>query len=485
IDVSAWRGKTVTLLVDRLPEDSTALSAIEQSDSLKGTGDLYHEPLRGQFHFSSRRGWNNDPNGLVFFNGEYHLFYQHNPYGWDWGNMHWGHAVSRDLLHWEELGDVLAPDELGAMFSGSAVVDSKNTSGLGQGGKPPLVLIYTAAGNPTVQCIASSTDGRHFTKFSGNPVLKQITLGNRDPKVRWHEPTKQWLMVLYVTMPENKHTVHFLTSPNLRDWTLASITEGTGDNRFLNECPDFFELPVDGDASEKKWVLTAANSEYAIGTFDAKTFTPEQTKLPGHLGKGFYAAQTFSDIPAKDGRRIQIGWFQTETKGMPFNQSMTIPLELKLVSTPKGPRLTMNPVKELELLRAKSHRIGKITLKPESANPLAKFSAELVELRAEFEPAAESTVSFNVRGVVVSYDAAKQELTVNGHRAPAPLRGGRQRLALYCDRTGLEVFASDGLTYVPMPVNLDENNHSLQIGATGAAVKFDRLELHNLRSIWK
>ncbi|MEZ6126079.1 MAG: glycoside hydrolase family 32 protein, partial [Planctomycetaceae bacterium] len=208
MDISEWHGKTLTLQVDRLAETSLALQSVEQSDEIKHADNLYEEPLRGQFHFSPRRGWNNDPNGMVFYRGEYHLFFQHNPYGWNWGNMHWGHAVSSDMVHWTELRDELLPDEMGPMFSGSAVVDWNNTSGFGTKDNPPLVLIYTAAGNPTVQGIAYSTDGRHFTKFADNPVLEQITQGNRDPKVVWHAPSRQWVMVLYVEW-QGKHTVHF------------------------------------------------------------------------------------------------------------------------------------------------------------------------------------------------------------------------------------------------------------------------------------
>lgn len=483
MDVGGWRGRTLTLQVDTLPEDSRALRSIEPSDAIHGAENLYLEPLRGQFHFSSRRGWNNDPNGLVFFKGEYHLFYQHNPYGWSWGNMHWGHAVSRDLVRWQELGDKLFPDDLGPMFSGSAVVDWNNTSGLGKEGQPPLVLIYTAAGDPTVQCIASSVDGRHFTKFSGNPVLKQITGGNRDPKVFWHESTKRWVMVLYVTWPGNKHSVHFFTSPNLRDWTLGSVTEGIAGSNYLFECPDFFELAVDGDPAKKKWVLQAANGEYAIGSFDGVTFTPEEQKLPGHRGRGFYAAQTFSDVP--DGRRIQIGWFQTETKGMPFNQSMTIPYALGLAATPEGPRLTCTPVRELTSLRARSYQREETILRPGDANPLAAMRAELVELRAEFEPGEAGEVIFTVRGVTVVYDTGKQELIVNQHRAPAPLWQGRQRLILYCDRTGLEVFASDGLTYVPMPFFPQPADHTLSVAVKDGAVKLTSLQVHELSSAWE
>jgi sucrose-6-phosphate hydrolase SacC (GH32 family) len=217
-----------------LREDSTALARIEQSDAIKNIEDLYREPKRGLFHFSPKRGWNNDPNGCVYYNGEYHLFFQHNPYGWSWGNMHWGHAVSKDLVHWEEIGDVLLPDEMGPMFSGSAVVDSKNTSGFGKDGQAPLVLIYTAAGNPTVQGIAYSTDGRNFTKYSGNPVLGQVTGGNRDPKVIWDEANQRWVMVLYVAM---RPALDFFTSAPIFFRCLSVVSQSVRSGCSLGRTP--------------------------------------------------------------------------------------------------------------------------------------------------------------------------------------------------------------------------------------------------------
>jgi sucrose-6-phosphate hydrolase SacC (GH32 family) len=478
MDVSAWRGKTVSLEVDQLPDDSAGLKAVQQGDTVVGATNLYSEALRGQFHFSARRGWNNDPNGLVFYKGEYHLFFQHNPYGWSWGNMHWGHATSRDLVHWQELGDVLRPDSLGAMFSGSAVVDWANTSGLGQAGQPAQILIYTAAGNPSVQCLAAGTDGRTYTKYAGNPVVAQISPDNRDPKVAWYEPTKTWVMTLYVEV-NHTNSIQFLSSPDQKHWSPLSRTAG------FFECPDFFELPVDGNASNKKWVLTAADSDYMVGAFDGTNFFPETVKLKGHRGRGFYAAQTFSDIPASDGRRIQIGWFQTPTVGMPFNQSMTVPLNLRLTGTSEGPRLTWTPVKELSTLRAGSHRFGRISLRPESPDPLEGVKAELVELRAELEPNTAREVTLNIRGAALVYDFAKQEISVNGLRAPAPLREGRQRLVVYCDRTGLEVFASDGLTYMPMPFIPKPGDLSVGIHAQGGVATVHSLQVYNLKSAWK
>lgn len=484
LDVSAWKGKKLRVQVDRLESDSKALSGIEPSDSLWGAANLYREPLRNRFHFSARRGWLNDPNGLAFYNGEYHLFFQHNPYGVQWGNMHWGHATSRDLVHWQERGDVLAPDALGPMFSGSAVVDWQNTSGFGKDGKPPLVLIYTAAGDPATQCLAYTTDGRTFVKYDKNPVIAQITGGNRDPKVFWHEPTKKWVQVLYVEK-DATHTIHFFTSPNLRDWTLASVVQGDRPGKgFLFECPDFFELPVTGAGGQKKWVLTAADGQYALGTFDGARFTQEQGPLPGQLGRGFYAAQTFSDVPAKDGRRIQIGWMQAESAGMPFNQAMTIPQELGLLATEGGPRLTRTPVRELEALRTKPLTFSKIALTPDSPNPLQERVGEHVEIELEFTPGTAQEVTLSVRGATIAYDVVKQELIVNGHRAPAPRRKGKQRIHAFCDRTVLEVFASDGLCYVPLPFVPAPVNRALAVEVKGGGATIDRLAVYELKSAW-
>ena len=488
LEVSAWNGKVATVRAGKLRAGSTGLASIVVGDVPPGTESLYRERLRPQFHFSARRGWLNDPNGLVFADGVYHLFFQHNPYGWAWGNMHWGHATSTDLVRWTEVGEALYPDATGTMFSGSAVVDRANTSGLGRDGKPPLVLLYTAAGGKFTQGLASSTDGgRTFAKLAANPIVPQITDGNRDPKVVWHAPTSRWVMALYVALPgpmkdgkpTEDHTIHFLTSTDLKAWELASKIGG------YFECPDLFELPIDGDPAKARWVLTAASGEYAIGRFDGRSFTPETPKLPGHRGKGFYAAQTFADIPADDGRRIQIGWLQAPSPGMPFNQAMSVPHVLALISTPDGPRMTRSPVNELATLRGPAVAAGPITLTPGDPNPLAAAKGDLLDVVATFEPGSATVVTFAVRGVPVVYDASKAELSVNGVRAPAPLRDGRIDLRILADRTAFEVFASGGLTYIPLPILPGEREDTVTVTATGGPVKFAELTAYPLRSAWE
>ncbi|MFD2887158.1 glycoside hydrolase family 32 protein [Chitinophaga cymbidii] len=483
LDISDWKGMDIELRVDKLDAASKAFNPIRQSDEDKNEGVLYKEKLRGQFHFSPKRGWTNDPNGMVYYNGEYHLFFQHNPYGVKWGNMHWGHAVSKDLVHWTELGEALYPDKFGPMFSGGAVVDSNNTSGFGQAGKPPMVMFFTGA-RSWGQGLAWSTDGRTFSKMD-RTVVHRINKDNRDPKVIWHAPTKKWVMVLWVERENGQNSMQFLNSPDLKHWTKTSITMGgRGDDRYLFECPEFFELPVEGRPGEKKWVLTAANSEYAIGTFDGITFTPEAERLQGQRGRDFYAAQTFSDQP--QGRRIEIGWWRTHTDkgGNSFNQSQSIPMELKLVPTAEGLRLTRTPVKELEVLREKTYTVKARSLKEGGSNPFADIQEELLEIRTTIEPGKASQVTLDINGLPVVYDVAKQQLQIDGVNAPAPLVNGKLSLIIYADRIGVEVFTADGLLFMPVNVNIDTTKRSLGLSVKGGTAKLGKTTVYGLKSIW-
>lgn len=477
LDITPWKNRKATLRLDQLPDDSLALSSVDQSNELKGAGDLYLEKLRPQFHFSPRRGWNNDPNGLVFADGEYHLYFQHNPYGWNWGNMHWGHAVSRDLVHWQELPIALYPRKFGDWaFSGSAVVDKHNSSGWKKGNNELLVAAYTSTDRG--ECMLFSNDrGRTWEEFEGNPVVKHQ---GRDPKLLWHEATKQWVMVLYDEQPkaskkEDRQCITFYTSANLKDWTYQSRIGG------FFECPDLFELPVDGDGAKKKWVLTAASSEYMIGEFDGKTFTPETPKLPGHRGDGFYAAQTFSDMP--EGRRVQIGWGQYATPGMPFNQMMCFPCELTLRTTPEGIRLFFTPVKELELLSTKVTATNGL-IKP-GDNPLSNIRADLLDIRLEFSAGDAGELSLKLRDTEVRYDFKNQQLLCKNHKVSMRPVNGKIRLQALIDRTSVEIFGNDGSVYMPVGRNLKSAESSLAVSAKGGNVDVESLIVRELRSAWK
>lgn len=487
LDLAPFQGQAATLTVDRLPENSSALAAIKQADAIAGTEYLYREPLRPQIHFSSRRGWNNDPNGLVFANGEYHLFYQHNPYGWKWGNMHWGHAVSADMVHWKELPIALYPHQFGDWaFSGSAVVDAQNTAGFKSGAEDVIVAAYTSTGRG--ECIVYSNDrGRTFTEYEGNPV---VTHRGRDPRLLWHAPTKQWVMAVYdedTSIPkiadktrdrEARAGIVFHTSPDLKHWTRRGRVGG------FYECPDMFELPVDGDRAHTKWVLTAASSDYMIGQFNGGQFTPETPKLPGHRGAGFYAAQTFSNIPATDGRRIQIGWGQMPSPGMPFNQMMACPCQLTLRTLPEGVRLCFEPVKEIESLRGAKKGWEKLALLP-GENPLAELKGDLFDLDATFTPGDADKIVFTVRGMPVVYDAKKQTLTCQKKSNPLAPVDGKVRLRLLLDRTSLEIYANGGRLFMPMALTFDSSDKSLKLATEGGRATIDAMDVYELKSAWK
>ena len=472
-DLGAFVGKAVTFRVDEM-DDPKALDGLRQADDVPDAANLYREPHRPAFHFTSRRGWLNDPNGLVWRDGEYHLFYQHNPYGWAWGNMHWGHAVSPDLVSWTELPIALYPHEYGDWaFSGSAVTDHGDTSGFGKGGADPLVAAYTSTGRG--ECIVSSNDrGRTWTEFAGNPVVKH---DGRDPRLFWYAPGKHWVMAVY-DEAKDRRSIDFYTSPDLKAWTFASRSDG------YFECPDIFELAVDGDPAKKLWVLTAADGKYKLGTFDGKAFTPTSgpEKLTTWHGN-FYAAQTFSDEPK--GRRVQIGWANGVTfPGSAFNQQMSLPVELTLRSTKDGPRMCARPVDELKALRAGTKEHGGVTLEPGAPNPLAGEPADLVEVEVAFRPGSAKFLELDLRGTPLTYDMDRQDVVCKQVRTFVPQVDGVVRLHAFVDRGSIEVFADGGRTAISVAALPDAANRSLGIEARGGPVTLETLTVHALRSAW-
>jgi len=473
MDVNAYKGEDAVLKVDRVAEGSKGLDSILQFDDNIG-GSLYREAHRPQFHFTARRGWLNDPNGLVYHNGEYHLYYQHNPYGWAWGNMHWGHAVSKDLLHWQELPIAVYPKGLGDMaFSGSAAVDHWNTGGFQKGSAAPIIAAFTSTGRG--ECILFSNDsGRSFEEYAGNPVLKHE---GRDPKIFWYAPGKHWVMVVY-SVRDKKNGLLFLTSPDLKKWTERQWLDG------YFECPELFELPVDGKAADTRWVVYGADGSYALGKFDGKVFTPETTKLPANWGNCFYASQTYNDIPASDGRRIRVGWGTVAIPGMPFNQMMNLPVELTLRDTGSGIRMFAKPIRELDKLRTKKHAFPTGDLKP-GQNPLSALRGDLWDVELDLTPGTASRAGFRIRGVPVVWDASAGTLTCNGKTAPLPAVGGRVRLRLVVDRTSIEIFGNDGAIYMPIGVIPKDDDRTLEVFSEGGSAMVSALTAYELRSVWR
>ena len=473
LDVGAYQGQRARIEASAMPAGHPGLDAIAPSDQIRGAENLYHERFRPQFHFSTRRGWSNDPIGLVYYDGEYHLYYQHNPYGCQWGNVHWGHAVSADLVHWNELPIAIYPHGRGDWaLSGSAVVDEQNTSGFQTGGEKVIVAAYTSSGRG--ECIAYSTDrGRTFTDYPGNPVIKHR---GRHPNPIWYAPGKHWVMVVYDEY-QGTRWIAFYSSPDLKTWTFQSRTKG------YFECPDIFELPVDGRSDNKKWVLYAANGEYSVGRFDGKKFTPEcPEKSRFNYGDSFYAPQTFSDLPAQDGRRIQMSWGRIGHPNMPFSQMMNFPVELTLRTCPGGIHLFAEPVKEIERLHDGKHAWQDVTIE-EGRNLLGDLSGELFHIRGEFEIGEAEEFGFTVRGTPVAYNVPAQQLV---GRCSAPMKAprGRVRLELLVDRTSIEVFAGGGRIYMPIGTLLPEDDRTIGVFTRGGPTRLKSLEVFPLRSAW-
>ncbi|MFO3787537.1 glycoside hydrolase family 32 protein [Bacillus mojavensis] len=484
----------------------------------------YDEDYRPQYHFTPEANWMNDPNGMVYYAGEYHLFYQHHPYGLQWGPMHWGHAVSKDLVHWKHLPIALSPDEKGTIFSGSAVVDWNNTSGFQTGKEKPLVSIYTQDHEDgQVQSIAYSNDkGRTWTKYSGNPVIPNPGKKDfRDPKVFWYEKDKKWVMVLAAG-----DRILIYTSKNLKQWTYASeFGQGQGSHGGVWECPDLFELPVDGNPKQKKWVMQVSvgngavsggsGMQYFVGSFDGTTFkneNPPDKVLWTDYGKDFYAAVSWSDTPSSDGRRLWLGWmsnwqYANDVPTSPWRSAMTIPREVKLKAFSKGVGVIQTPVTELQSIRGASHKWKNKSISPESSNVLAGLSGDAYEMNAEFQvnPGSASEFGFKVRTgrhqyTKVGYHQKSGKLfvdrsqsgnvtfnpTFNTGKQAAPLKpvNGKIKMRIFVDRSSVEVFGNDGqqvLTDIILP---DRSSKGLELYAVNGRVKVNSLTIHPLNKVW-
>jgi fructan beta-fructosidase len=469
INVSEFQGRTITLSGSAT---QGALERIYQSSKIDGESSLYKEPNRPQFHFTVKRGWSNDVNGPIFYKGQYHLFWQAFPFGvtWDTGFMYWGHAVSKDLVHWRELAPALMVDKLGSPWSGSSLVDRNNDGGWG---KDALVLVYTAFdrfSHKQVQCIAYSTDnGVTFTRFTGNPVLDSNSEANtndtRDPKVFWYEPTRRWVMVLF-----EKDGMSFYNSTDLKSWTWQSHFKG------LHECPDFFELPVDGDTSHRRWILHGGSSTYFIGSFDGSTFTPETSALRYAEGRNangddvLYAAQSFADMP--DGRRVQMAWGRITEQGMPFNQMMLFPTEFKLATTRDGLRLLATPIREIEGLHTREYAWSSLTATDaEQRLHLIPPGPLHVKMQVTLEKDDELTIRYqgNLLATLQFGDLDK----------------GLGSVEILLDKSVAEIFIDGGRRYIVKEMAAPTNVRGIELNVGRSGSIFNTLDVYKMSSIWK
>jgi fructan beta-fructosidase len=486
----------------------------------------YDEKYRLQFHFTPPAKWMNDPNGMVYFEGEYHLFYQHYPNGMIWGPMHWGHAISTDLVHWEHYPIALAPDHNGLIFSGSAVVDWEDTSGLFSG-KPGMVAIFTHADHYPEsdrprqrQSLAYSSDkGRTWTMYEGNPVLcnEQIT-DFRDPKVFWHASTKRWVMTIAAG-----DRVQFYTSANLREWSFVSefgSLEGSHDGVW--ECPDLIELPVDGQKDQNKWVLIVSigddpkcsegsRTQYFVGNFDGQTFnyeaSPESVMWLDH-GRDNYAGITWSDVDAANSGKLFIGWmnnwkYANLTPSVEWRGAMTLPRILSLRTGAAGVRLVQEPVPDLEKLRKQAHEWEEVVLQP-GQNIWSDLSCDIYEIDCEIDPGEASEIGFKLRKsdreeTIVGYNVIAKMLFIDRcrsgesafhnafackHDAPLELQNGHIRLHMFIDQASIEVFANDGEVTMTDQIFPDTSSTGLELYVREGNAKVISLKLYPLKSAY-
>lgn len=512
------------------------LVSMAQAVSQAAAATDYREQYRPSYHFSPKTAWMNDPNGLVYYKGTYHLFYQHYPMGNTWGPMHWGHAVSKDMVHWIDKPIALAPDEHGMIFSGSAVVDWNNTSGLGSRKTPPLVAIFTANNDNYKQdglqehqneALAYSTDGgATWTKYYGNPVL-HAPAGKpdfRDPKVRWNEATKSWIMTLAV----GDHT-EFYASPDLKTWTyLSQFGADLGAHGGVWECPDLFPMKV-VETGKTKWVLLqslnpggpngGSGTQFFVGDFDGKEFKLDaeysrqlESRGPQWLdwGRDNYAGVTWSDVPQADGRVLMIGWmsnwdYALNVPTTVWRGAMTLPRELALHEGQTGYSLRSLPAAEVEKLRDKSYNVKPQVVADRLRANIPSEAVMQSEIEVEFArplPGSRAFLEFsNQKGDVyhIGYDGETEvyfsdrresgltdfsEKFANAvHSAPRNSQAEIVKMRIFVDHGSVELFADEGATVMTESVFPKEPFSSLVFKVDGKQVKVAKFRVTQLKSI--
>ncbi|MEQ7008944.1 glycoside hydrolase family 32 protein [Actinopolymorpha sp. B17G11] len=487
------------------------------------------ERYRPGFHYSPARNWLNDPNGLVWFDGEYHLFYQYNPDGTDWGNMSWGHAVSPDLVSWVELPVAIPCTDSEHVFSGSVVVDHRNTSGFGVDGAPAMVAIYTAhdpASGRQAQALAVSHDrGRSWSRYAGNPVLDVRSPAFRDPKVSWYGPGGYWVMVV---AQADQRIAQFYASDDLLNWRHLSDFGPAGATAGVWECPDLFPLPVEGEEDETAWVLVVSvgdggvaggsGVQYFVGDFDGTTFgLGKESLVVGDgadgvaaamwldFGADYYAAVSFGDTP--DGERVLIGWMSnwayaavTPTKG--FRGAMSFPRVHRLARVAGRLRLVQQPAPALETLRADFSHYGHLELNGGEHELQEHHDGEHLDICASFTPGTAKRFGIRLRGVEgeeteVGYDASDGSLyvdrTLSGqtdlhpefpgvHRAPLTLHDGRVTFRLLVDVASVEVFGGIGESVITDQIFPNPGGRRVDLFAEDGTVYVEELCLISLNT---
>lgn len=469
VDLSGFENKEIICTFRSIPKSAICWKEMKLSETFDASNK---EAFRPVYHFSPAYGWMNDPNGMVYKDGIYHLFYQYNPYGSMWGNMHWGHAISTDLTRWEHQPVAIAPDALGTIFSGSAVVDKENTAGFGAGA---IVAFYTSAGYRQAQSIAYSLDnGKTFRKYERNPVLTSSVRDFRDPKVFWHKETSKWIMILAVDQ-----VMQLFSSPNLREWTYeSSFGEGMGAHAGVWECPDLVELPVKG-TNQKRWVLICninpggpfggSATQYFTGTFDGKTFVNESPSITKWMdwGKDHYATVTWSNAP--DNRTIAIAWmsnwqYANNVPTKQFRSANSIPRDLSLYVRNGETYLSSAPSPELLKIRTKTEKKSTITVKGiEEVKNLLAGNKGSYEIEITFRNNNASIIGFglfNSKGekVEMFYDTSNNTFTMDRRNSgitgfstafacatTAPVPGSKEyAIRLFVDKSSIEAFDGKG-----------------------------------------